>query len=622
MKCPSCHARLDPDASECPHCGHQFDEPTPKSTVMGMPAIGDEEDEGEGGDKTRSTLFGVPAAGGGDPEGLEEKTAPPSVDQESISEMDASTRVASDIDLDEVLDDGASGNQQAEQKPEDDDEADRVADAWGLESKEDASHDATKVADASIADSFAREQHDEFQEAPSTDAPETGKTLMGVGHDELADEQSTGGAIRDGAVVDGEQEEPLDAPTASIDADRVAELDRQDRTEGGPNRRREILEKLHSKVSEVTDEAESDASDAAKGRQAPAKENSQQSASPENRPPSGPRFEIPDTDRRGDEGSGQGPEELPVEAVEPVESNPPPSAGEPGDELEGQDFGATNFPVAETPSDAEVSSGIREFTDEDVGDVDGGGADADGSIRAFTDEDDDGEPIFPIDRDEGSAGRQVDLDQEASPHIEIEAQQQPRAGTPAVEVEDDAEASKGADRGQAAPSADSQPDRRPLEDQLPASPLETAQVGDGHPAKRAAQPRDNESAPNAPERTGGDSTKKVVHLIQTIIALLAGLFLIGAGGYGVAVGGLPEGEQIAVIASPAGVGLLTLVAALIPFPPRLRNGVLLTMGVLSLGALGTGLVFSAPMALSFLVLSGSLLAICAGTIPMVLRVVQ
>lgn len=590
---------------------------------MGMPAIGDDEDEDEGGDKTRSTLFGVPAAGGGDPEGLEEETAPPSVDQESLSQMDASTRVASDIDLDQVLDDGAPDHEQADKTPQGADESDRVADAWGLESKDDVSDDATRVADSSIAESFAGEQYDELQEPPSSESPQSGKTLMGVAHDELDDEESTGGATPSAAIVNRDREDSLEAPTASIDADRVAELDREEPAGGGPNRRREILEKLHSKVSEVTDESESEASPPESRRQDSPPGGASTNTPPDNRPPSGPRFEIPGSGGDGRESSDEDPEDLPIEAVEPVESTSPPTTGAPDDDFEGQGLGATNFPVAETPSEAETPAGVREFADEDVREFDDDSSDSDGSIRAFTEEDDGGEPIFPIDREQDSAGRQVDLDQEASPHIDVGESQPQDVGSPAAEVGGESDA----DGAQSAPSGKSKPAQRPIESQLPSSPLETAQVDDRHAADRAARQRERAPEttapePAAPESTADDSTKKVIHLIQTILAVLAGLFLLGAGGYGVATGGLPEGEQIAVVASPVGVGVLMLVATLMPFPPRLRNGVLLTMGVLSLSALGAGLIFSAPVALLVLALSGSLLALCAGTIPMVLRLVQ
>ncbi len=410
MKCPSCSAPVDPTVSVCPHCGHQFDQQgTAKRTMMGLPSMQrDEPDNQEPTqERPRSTLFGIPAATGnrppqGEPEGLSESTSPSQVDEQTLQESDASTRVVSDLDLDGVLDempafDEPSGGQRSSHATEfglpalDSGESGQgapakaapqnsFASAWGLdEESSEPESSSTQVAGASLAQAILESKQGATGFSKSTapsDAPVHG-TLMGMSlGEEPPAEDSTQEVRRSrlealskaaAAQSAAEQEEPEppfeqdDDATQALDPEALAQFEERIQSD----RRKQLLQKLRGDKTSGADDAATPTPtpvphadevprSTAKGIPAAPSQNDTPIPSSANafsqpereRVPSGPRFSIPSPSSKPAE--PEEPQELTVEPLEPLdaldEPEPRPSFG----------GGQTSFPVG--PSSAGQSA--------------------------------------------------------------------------------------------------------------------------------------------------------------------------------------------------------------------------------------------------------------------------
>jgi hypothetical protein len=373
--------------------------------------------------------------------------------------------------------------------------------------------------------------------------------------------------------------------------------------------------------------------------------------SSQSRPP-GPKFSIPtpSADKpKADQQDDSSPPELEVEPLTPADEAPQeqqrPSLG----------GGKTSFPIptgkkrsdessssaqpADSDEDLELALGdtgvitgaddealqpgdqqpdpgasggeqIREFVEEDPGQL--GQPGQSGGIREFTDDGDDGEPIFPIDsqEDQGQMGQgQMGQGQMGQGQMGQGQMGQGQMGQ------------FGSDQGVAATPAQSQPHRASVpsgETPLPGPPPETA----GQPAATSAppgQPADHQqAAPDAQQ----DPTEKLVRTVQVLFGLLSGLFLLGAGAFGFISGSTDNTVQLAMMVAPALVGLLTLVVSVVPMSSGAKNGSYFAMAALAIAALVGGAVLSAPIAVLLVVFGGVLLVLCAGAFPLVLNVIQ
>ncbi|RVU44920.1 hypothetical protein EA187_10305 [Lujinxingia sediminis] len=245
--CPSCNARVQPQASTCPGCGEAFEERAPRQTMMGIPAIFDEESEaavhqGRTAAAPRSTLFGLPAITGADLDNSgehEARTAMVSVHDLPFehaaqgSEEDDSTRQvdaaklrqafeAQEVDVratafgmpspltPDALQREPRPTPMARSQSSDEDQ---VISAWGLseESSEELATQVLSVTDFANPDAGGGSMSVDKSEGARSDGGRL-HTLMGMSLEEESDLMSGGGAMRVGGV----QSDADDAPTQAM----------------------------------------------------------------------------------------------------------------------------------------------------------------------------------------------------------------------------------------------------------------------------------------------------------------------------------------------------------------------------------------------------------------------
>ena len=245
--CPSCNARVQPQASTCPGCGEVFEERAPRQTMMGIPAVFDEESEaaiqqGRTAAAPRSTLFGLPAISGAESEGSgehEARTAMVSAsdlpfqhaasgeaEDDSTRQVDAAKlRQAFDAQkadpratafgMPSPLAPSAPGRESqptpiARSQPSDEGQ---VMSAWGLgeESSEGLATQVLSATDFANPESGGGSMSVDKSEGARGDRGRL-HTLMGMSLEEESDLMSGGGAMR----VGGMQSDADDAPTQAM----------------------------------------------------------------------------------------------------------------------------------------------------------------------------------------------------------------------------------------------------------------------------------------------------------------------------------------------------------------------------------------------------------------------
>lgn len=245
--CPSCNARVQPQASTCPGCGEVFEERAPRQTMMGIPAVFDEESEaaiqqGRTAAAPRSTLFGLPAITGAESEGSGEHEArtamvsasdlpfqhatPGEEEDDSTRQVDAAKLRqafeaqkadprATAFGMPSPLTPNAPGREPqptpiARSQPSDEDQ---VMSAWGLgeESSEGLATQVLSATDFANPESGGGSMSVDKSEGARGDGGRL-HTLMGMSLEEESDLMSGGGAMRVGGV----QSDADDAPTQAM----------------------------------------------------------------------------------------------------------------------------------------------------------------------------------------------------------------------------------------------------------------------------------------------------------------------------------------------------------------------------------------------------------------------
>ncbi|TXD38188.1 hypothetical protein FRC98_04630 [Lujinxingia vulgaris] len=243
--CPSCNARVQPQAASCPGCGKAFEERAPRQTMMGIPAVFDEESEaaiqeGRTAAAPRSTLFGLPAITGAESgEEHEARTAMVSAHDlpfqhatEAGGEDDSTRQVdaaklrqafeaqkvdprATAFGMPSPVGPGAPNREPRPTPvaPAQPSEEDQVMSAWGLgeESSEGLATQVLSATDFANPDTGGGSMSVDKSEGARGDGGRL-HTLMGMSLEEESDIMAGGGAMRVGGV----QSDADDAPTQAM----------------------------------------------------------------------------------------------------------------------------------------------------------------------------------------------------------------------------------------------------------------------------------------------------------------------------------------------------------------------------------------------------------------------
>ncbi|QDG49916.1 hypothetical protein FIV42_03905 [Persicimonas caeni] len=526
---------------------------------------------------------------------------------------------------------------------------------------------ATQIAGAALADAIFESKHGAggFSKTTTDDSGPIHGTLMGMSRDEI-DEDSTREVDRSqleqvramhaaaeeakmkrqqAEAAEQEPEPPFeqdDDATQALGPDELAQFEERIQSD----RRKQLLSKLRSKSKPA-------AGDTDKGAPSAPSQPQPQSQQQRSQQPSSPRFSIPSPGKRQQQLDPE-PQELQVEPLEEPQRERKPSFG----------GGKTSFPIPSSSADKDEPSQLpkRDLSDDelelalgDTGVVSGEAAaqsmsgGAGGSIQEFVEDDvqdsgiqafvesseADDEPIFPIDQ-QGSAGQQFDLSNDVEP-VDPMAQggasepsqpsidsfgETPASGTQVPPGQPARQQQQHFEPQQAGPQAGRQQHFQPHTGQQQMQQgFGQQQPVAGQQMAQAANPQQT-TGPQQPVAQQDDPTQKLVGTVQVIFGVLGALFLLGAGGYGYVAGPSEQLVEQIAMGAPAGVGLLTLIAAFLPLSGGLKSGSFFVMSALAGGALAAGVVFAAPMAVMLLVLGGLLLVLCAGAFPLVLKVVQ
>jgi hypothetical protein len=296
MKCPACNARVKDDAAVCGNCGHKLREDAAKKTMMGIPAMGaDEEQEETSSDEgsARSTLFGIPAANRDDDEdapprgpggrSVEDDATP--IPENYEGDSDVRTQVADRDTLTDALEgSGQQSNARSTQfglpraEKEDDDADEDIASQWSLGEESEDDGDETMVASANLlnkaVESDVKGEGTGFSK-PQADVDPNVQTLMGMQapdqeeEDDEADyddyDDSTQALspeelrefeqkikAEDGFGQPGEQASPegtIQQSGGPVEAQQADSAQNQDDSSGS-DRRRNLLQKLKKRSEE------------------------------------------------------------------------------------------------------------------------------------------------------------------------------------------------------------------------------------------------------------------------------------------------------------------------------------------------------------------------------------